>query len=103
MPKLSHKQPGINDSFEMRPLVTLWLLLITLSGSRQSSAAAAPVHVQTLVPFDFLNGQLIDLDTGVNVYRLDQLKPSTSYEVRTSFPASVSRDRSTTIQHPPAF
>lgn len=49
-----------------------------------------PQPVQLLAPFDYLNGQLVDLDSGVNLYRFRGLKPHTGYELRVSFPASVS-------------
>lgn len=76
---------------------SLWLLLLCslllavpppLSSAATTAAAAA--DPQPLAPFDYINGQLIDLDTGVKLYRLAGLKPSTGYEVRLSFPATVS-------------
>lgn len=75
------------------------LLLATLTfcscGSAAPPLAAADsddssaTKPQALAPFDYVTGQLIDLDTGVRLYRLTGLKPSTGYEVRVSFPASV--------------
>ncbi|KAF8065449.1 hypothetical protein HT031_003050 [Scenedesmus sp. PABB004] len=50
--------------------------------------AAAPLPLP-LVPFDYITGQLVDLDTGAAAWALGGLSPSTSYEVRVSWPASI--------------
>lgn len=80
----------------MRYTLPCLLLLATLTsrscGAAPPLAAADSPHAtnpQALAPFDYINGQLIDLDTGLRLYRLTGLKPSTGYEVRVSFPASV--------------
>lgn len=78
----------------MRCTLPCLLLLATLT-SCSCGAAPTPAdspgatNPQALAPFDYINGQLIDLDTGVKLYRLTGLKSSTGYEVRVSFPASV--------------
>lgn len=66
-----------------------WLLLWLLAIFCARSAGSADVS-QVLAPFDYINGQLIDLDTGIKSYKLTDLKSNTGYEVRVSFPASVS-------------
>lgn len=68
--------------------ILLWLLLATLCSC--TFPAVTTGTPQPLAPFDYINGQLIDLDTEVKVYRFTGLKPNTGYEVRVSFPASVS-------------
>jgi hypothetical protein len=66
------------------------LLAVTVLCTPTAAAAAELEPPQPLVPFDYINYQLLDLDTGVKVYKLVNLRPNTSYEVRVSFPASVS-------------
>lgn len=75
---------------QYRPVLLLLplLLLLVLTCSAQS---------KLLKPFDYITGELIDLDGDARAYQLVDLKPSTGYEVRLSFPASVSygRDQAT--------
>jgi hypothetical protein len=71
------------------PLLFLFLAVSVLC-TPAVAAAAALDPPQPLAPFDYINYQLLDLDTGVKVYQLVKLKPNTGYEVRVSFPASVS-------------
>lgn len=57
---------------------------------------AALIHVvtadiTTLEPFKYIERELINLDTEAKPYRLAGLKPSSAYEVRLSWPASVSK------------
>jgi len=82
----AHAALCIPINFQMR-CTLIWLLLCILCCAVLTSAQPP---AETLAPFDYLNGQLIDLDTGVKLYKLADLKPSTAYEVRLSFPASVS-------------
>lgn len=65
------------------------LLLLLLLHTPLSITAATDDHT-ILKPFDYITGELVELDTGVKRYLLTALKPSTGYEVRVSFPASVS-------------
>lgn len=72
------------------------LLLLLSDGTMRPSAFlfvvlvhSATADVTTLKPFQHVNRELLELDTGVKPYRLAGLKPSTGYEVRLSWPASV--------------
>lgn len=67
---------------QYRPVLLLLplLLLLVLTCSAQS---------KLLKPFDYITGELIDLDGDARAYQLVDLKPSTGYEVRLSFPASI--------------
>jgi hypothetical protein len=67
-----------------RRIVLLLLLLLT----RPPLPAAAPAATP-LAPFEYLYGQLLDLDGDPVRYALSGLKPATSYELRVSWPASV--------------
>jgi hypothetical protein len=78
---------------QYRPvLLLLTLLLLPVAG--------CSVVTQPLKPFDYITGELIDLDGDARAYQLTGLKPSTGYEVRLSFPASVSCSNGVTNQHP---
>jgi hypothetical protein len=68
---------------QYRPvLLLLSLLLLQVVG--------CSVQTKPLKPFDYITGELIALDGDARAYQLTGLKPSTGYEVRLSFPASVS-------------
>lgn len=68
---------------QYRPvLLLLFLLLLQVVG--------CSAHSTLLKPFDYRTGELVDLDGDAKAYQLIGLKPSTGYEVRLSFPASVS-------------
>jgi hypothetical protein len=68
---------------QYRPVLLLLSLLLLKS-------VGCSKHTKLLKPFDYITGELIDLDGDAKAYQLTQLKPSTGYEVRLSFPASVS-------------
>jgi hypothetical protein len=68
---------------QYRPvLLLLFLLLLKI--------VTCSTHTKQLKPFEYITGELIDLDGEARAYQLSGLKPSTGYEVRLSFPASVS-------------
>lgn len=85
---LVHNHPHIQ--MQCRTFLCILLLCSVIPPPARATSAVPPAAQPPLAPFDYINGQLIDLDTGVKVYRLQDLKPSTGYEVRVSFPASVS-------------
>jgi hypothetical protein len=67
---------------QYRPvLLLLTLLLLQVVG--------CSAQAKLLKPFDYITGELIELDGDARAYQLTQLKPSAGYEVRLSFPASV--------------
>jgi hypothetical protein len=79
---------------QYRPVLLLLSLLLLKS-------VGCSKHTKLLKPFDYITGELIDLDGDARAYQLTELKPSTGYEVRLSFPASVStcNSRATLIMH----
>jgi hypothetical protein len=68
---------------QYRPVLLLLTLLLL-------QVVACSVLTKPLKPFDYITGELVDLDGDARAYQLTTLKPSTGYEVRLSFPASVS-------------
>jgi len=68
-------------------LLIIGLLLLSLASS------AFSVDFGVLRPFQHVNGQVLRLDTEERHYKLVGLKPYTGYEVRVSWPASVSAVR----------
>ncbi|KAI8474693.1 MAG: hypothetical protein J3K34DRAFT_491804 [Monoraphidium minutum] len=75
----------------------LWLCVAALLAAALACAAAGLTEhqeqqqaaVETLRPHEPLLAQLIALDSETKRYRLAGLKPSTSYELRLSYPASI--------------